>query len=142
MPCIEHVSMAESETSRAEQLESGESTAQLIRQALEDVEALARAEVGLASKELANEARDVAIVSLVLAVSIASGVVAIALGVAALVIRFGGTLDAAFGVAAGVLAITAACGIALGLTKMPKGILPRTRGRVARNISEMKDHFA
>lgn len=131
----------ESETLRAE-IDGGESTAQLIRQALEDVQDLARAEVGLASKELANEARDVAIVSLVLAVSIASGVAAIALGVGALVIRLGGTLGAAFGAAAGVLAITAASGIALGLTKMPKGIMPRTRGRVARNIAEMKDHFA
>lgn len=122
--------------------DDGASTAELIRQALEDVQDLARAEVALAGKELGSEARDVAIVSLVLAVSIAAGVCAIALGVGALIVGFGGTLAAALGVAAGILAIAAAVGIALALTKMPKGLLPRTRGRVAHNISEMKDHFA
>jgi hypothetical protein len=133
--------MAEPDTQRAEPGD-GESTAELLRQALEDVQDLARAQVALAGKELGSEARDIAIVSLVLAASIAIGVCAIALGVGALVVAFGGTLDGALGVAAGILAIAAACGIALGITKMPRGIMPRTRGRVARDISEVKDHFA
>jgi hypothetical protein len=132
--------MAEPDLRRATPNE--ESTAELIRQAIDDLRDLARAEVALAGKELGSEARDVAIVALVLAVSIAIGLCAIALGVGALVVAFGGSLEAALGIAAGVLAITSACGIALGLTKMPKGILPRTRGRVAHDISEMKDHFA
>jgi hypothetical protein len=133
--------MAQADTPRTAQ-DDGESTAELIRKALDDVQDLARAEVALAGKELGSEARDVAIVSLVLAVSIAAGVSAIALGTGALIVTFGGTIAAAFGVGAAILAIAAACGIALALTKMPKGLMPRTRGRVARDISEMKDHFA
>src|SRR5262249_23142754 len=86
-----------------------ESTGELSPQAIDDLRYLARAEVALAGKERGSEARDVAIVSLVLAVSIAVGLCAIALGVGALVVAFGGSIVAAFGVAAGVLAITAAC---------------------------------
>jgi len=119
-----------------------ESTAELIRAALEDVRDLARAEVALAGKELGTEVRDIAVVSLVAAASIAIGVCAAALAVAALIINYGGTLVAAFGTAAGLLAIVAAGGVVLSVARAPRGLLPRTRDRVAQNISQVKDHFA
>ncbi|HVW28220.1 MAG TPA: phage holin family protein [Polyangiaceae bacterium] len=122
--------------------EDGESTGELLRKALEDVQNLARAEVALAGKELGSEARDVALVSLVLAVSIAASVCAVALAVGALIVGLGGTLTAALGVAAAILAVTGAGGIAVSLSKAPKTLLPRTRDRVSRNLTEMKDHFA
>ncbi|HEX3596557.1 MAG TPA: phage holin family protein [Polyangiaceae bacterium] len=117
-------------------------TAELLRKALEDVQELARAEVALAGKELGDEVRGALITAIAIAASIAVGICAVAAGVAALIVAFGGTLVAAFGTAAAILAVAAASGIALTLARLPKSFLPRTRRRVAQDITEMKDHLA
>jgi hypothetical protein len=117
-------------------------TAELLRKALEDVQELARAEVALAGKEIGNEARDVLFTAIALSASIAVGVCAVAVGIAVLIVALGGPIVAALGVAAGLLALVAAVGVAMSLARFPKGFLPRTRRRVAEDISEMKDHFA
>jgi hypothetical protein len=118
------------------------STAELIRKALDDVQELAKAEVALAGKELGAEATSTFVTAIAMSVSIAVGVCAVATGVAALIVGLGGTTVAALASAAAILAIATAIGIVTSIARSPKGFLPRTRQRVAEDISEMKDHFA
>ncbi len=117
-------------------------TAELLRKALDDVQELVRAEVALAGKELGDEARGALVTSVAISASIAVGLSAVAMGIAALIVAFGGPVVAALGCAAALLAIAAGVGIALSLTSFPKNFMPRTRRRVAEDITEMKDHFA
>ncbi len=130
------------EASTQQQLDQGPTTAELLRRALDDVRELARAEVELAGKELGQEARDALLAAVVTAACVALAVCAVALGVGALVVGFGGSMAAALGVAAAIVAVAGGVGFAVSVGKLPKGFLPRTRRRVASDISTMKDHLA
>jgi hypothetical protein len=118
------------------------STAELVRNALSDVQELARAEVALAGKELGAEARGALVSSVVWSASIAVGIVAISLALAAVVVTFGGSAVEALGWAAGLLAVATGAGLAVASAQRPKRFLPGTRRRLARDIAELKDHLA
>ena len=141
MPCIASKAMLEAREHPAPTSDDVP-TAELIRKALSDVQELARAEVALAGKELGAEARGALFGSVVLSASVAAGIVAVALAVAALVVAFGGSVVVALFCAAGLLGVAAGVGVAVTFAQWPRRFLPGTRRRIARDIAELKDHLA
>ena len=116
-------------------------TAELVKKAFSDFRELARAEAALAGEELETEVRAAVVTAVVMSAAIAVGVVSIAISIAALVVSNGGSALAAFACAAALLGIAAVVGIAVGLARLPKSFLPKTRLRLARDVADVKDHL-
>jgi hypothetical protein len=140
MPCITSGEMLQSHE-QPERTADDASTAELVRKALADMQELARAEVALAGKELGTEARGALFSSVVLSASIAAGVAAVALALAAVIVAFGGSVVVALCCAAGLLGVAGGAGLAVTFAQWPKHFLPGTRRRITRDISELKDHL-
>jgi MFS family permease len=117
-------------------------TAELVSRALSDMRELARVEVALAVKEVETEARGAVIAIIVGSASIAAMLVAIALGLGAIITGLGGSVVEALGWSAGVFAVAAGIGLAVTYAELPKHPLLGTRRRIAGDLAQLKDHLA
>jgi hypothetical protein len=115
------------------------STADLVREAMDEAKELVRLEVALAKEEVKEELAQVEHA----AISLAAGasVIALCMLAVALVLALGGTALAALGVAGGFLAIAGVAGY-LGYGMLPKHPLEKTRHRLENDVNQLKEHIA
>ena len=119
----------------------GHSTRSLLRDAVAHTKELVRLELGLARQELGEELLQVRRAAILAGVAVALGLVFLSTLAFALVLAWGGTAVVALGVAAGVLAIAGGMG-ALAYRAIPKRPLARSRERLQKDLTHLKEHAA
>lgn len=117
------------------------STADLVREALDEAKELVRLEVELAKSEMTEELHEAKMAAVGFAVGAAFMVLALCLLSVALVLALGGTAIIALAVAGGFVMVAGA-GALFGYSKLPKKPLERTRNRVTGDIKSLKEHLA
>jgi hypothetical protein len=117
------------------------STADLVREAMDEAKELVRLEVALAKEEVKEELAQVQHAAISLGVAAGASVIVLCLLAVALVLALGGTALAALGVAAGFLAIAGIAGY-LGYGMLPKHPLEKTRHRLENDVNQLKEHIA
>ncbi|AKU94655.1 hypothetical protein AKJ09_01319 [Labilithrix luteola] len=122
-------------------LRNDASTAELLREALDEAKELARIEVELARADVKHEIVRSKRAAIGFAVAIVAALMVICLLGYALVMAFGGTALVALVVAGCFLA---AAGIAalIGYTLLPKKPLEATRSRLQLDVNHLKEHIA
>jgi hypothetical protein len=118
---------------------SDESSAQLIREALEEVRVLARAEVDLAKEDVRDELRRVEGAAIGFGVAAGCALLFLVLLVVALVLALGGTAVVALLVAACLLVIAVIAGL-IGYFVLPRKPLDKTRRRLGTDMRELREH--
>ncbi|MBN9160927.1 MAG: hypothetical protein BGO98_02090 [Myxococcales bacterium 68-20] len=117
------------------------STADLVREALEEAKELARIEIELARIEIQKEIKQARKAAVVFGIALAAGVLVLCLIAVALVIALGGTVLAALAVAGALLLIGVAAAFA-GYSLLSKKPLERTRHRLRSEVAQLKEHIA
>jgi uncharacterized membrane protein YqjE len=117
------------------------STADLVKEAMDEAKELVRLEVELAKEEVKEELRQIQRAGIGFAIALGSTLVALSLMAMALVLVLGGTPLVALGIAAGFLVISAIAGYA-GYGMWPKVPLEKTRNRLQNDMNQLKEHIA
>jgi uncharacterized membrane protein YqjE len=117
------------------------STADLVREALDEAKELVRIEVQLARDEVKEEILQTKKAAIAFGIAAGAGVLLLCALTIAVVFALGGTAVAALGVA-GVLVVLAVASALFGYTKLPKSPLGRTRNRLQTDVSQLKEHIA
>ncbi|MDB5214682.1 MAG: hypothetical protein JWO86_2609 [Myxococcaceae bacterium] len=117
------------------------STADLVREAMDEAKELVRLEVALAKEEVKEELAQVQHAAISFGVAAGASVIVLCLLAVALVLALGGTALAALGVAGGFLAVAGVAGY-LGYGMLPKHPLERTRHRLENDVNQLKEHIA
>lgn len=117
------------------------STADLVREALDEAKELVKLEVELAKTEVTEEIAGAKKAGIAFGIAGAFGVLALCMLAVALVLALGGTAIAALGVAAGFL-VVAGVGAGIGWTMIPKKPLGQTRHRLENDLKQLKEHLA
>lgn len=117
------------------------STADLVREAMDEAKELVRLEVELAKQEVKDELRHVERAAIAFGIAIAASIVVMALLAMALVLALGGTALVALAVAAVFLAISGVAGW-LGYGMLPKKPLEKTIRRLQTDMNQLKEHIA
>lgn len=117
------------------------STADLVKEAMDEAKELVRLEVELAKEEVKEELKQVEHAAIGFGIAAAASVIVLCLLAMALVFALGGTALAALAVAAGFLV---AGGIAawIGYGMLPKSPLEKTRHRLQNDVNQLKEHIA
>lgn len=117
------------------------STADLVREAMDEAKELVRLEMELAKQEVKDELRHVERAAISFGIAIGASIIVMALLAMALVLALGGTPLVALAVAAGFLAIS---GVAawLGYGMLPKKPLEKTIRRLQTDMNQLKEHIA
>jgi hypothetical protein len=118
---------------------SDESASQLVREALDDMRVLARAEVQLAKEDVREDLRRVEGAAIGFGAAAACALLVLVLLIVALVLAIGPSAIAALLVAAGFLGLGVVAG-AVGYAAMPRKPLDRTRQRLGTDVRELKEH--
>ena len=117
------------------------STADLVREALDEAKELVRIEIEIAKNEVEKEIAQAKKAAVGFGVALAAGVLVLCLLAVALVLALGGTPLAALGVAGGLLVIGGAAAFA-GYSLLPKKPLEVTRHRLKSDVTQLKEHIA
>jgi len=117
------------------------STADLVREAMDEAKELVRLEVELAKEEVKEEIAHVQRAAIGFGIAAASGIVVLSLLSVALVLALGGTAVAALIVAAVFLALGGLAAF-LGYRMLPKSPLEKTRHRLQNDVNQLKEHIA
>ena len=117
------------------------STADLVREALDEAKELVRIEIEIAKSEVEKEIAQAKKAAIGFGVALAASVLVLCLLAVALVLALGGTALAALAVAGGILVVGGAAGFA-GYTLLPKRPLERTRHRLRSDVTQLKEHIA
>jgi Flp pilus assembly protein TadB len=117
------------------------STADLVREAIDEAKELVRIEIEIAKNEVEREIKQAKKAAVGLGVALAAGVLVLCLLAVALVLALGGTPGAALGVAGAALVIGAVAGYA-GYVVLPKKPLTTTRRRLRTDVNQLKEHIA
>ena len=117
------------------------STADLVREAMDEAKELVRLEVELAREEVREEVQQAKRAAIGLGIAAAAAVMTMCLLAMALVFALGGTALAALGVAGGFLVVTAVAGYA-SYAMIPKSPLEKTRRRLKNDVNQLKEHIA
>jgi len=117
------------------------STADLVREALDEAKELVRLEVQIAKDEVKSELEEVKKAAIGFGIAIGMGVLFLSSLVTLLVIALGGTVIAAASVSGVFLLVGAIAGY-LGYAKLPKNPLVHTRRRVEADVKQLKEHIA
>jgi uncharacterized membrane protein YqjE len=117
------------------------STADLVREAMDEAKELVRLEVELAKEEVKEEIQHAKHAAISIGVALAAAVIVLCLLAVALVLALGGTPLAALLVAAGFLVVA---GVAawIGYGMIPKSPLEKTRHRLENDVNQLKEHIA
>jgi uncharacterized membrane protein YqjE len=114
-------------------------TSELVAGALAEARELAKLEVRIAVAELKEELVQAKRAAIAAGVGAASGVLALAALLVALILALGGTVVVAL-IAAGALAAVAVVSIVLAYASAPKSVLRHTRGQLKDDFSSLKEH--
>jgi uncharacterized membrane protein YqjE len=117
------------------------STADLVREAMDEAKELVRLEVALAKEEVKEELVQVQRAAISLGIAAGASVIVLCLLAVALVLALGGTALAALGVAGGFLVVAGVAGY-LGYGMLPKNPLEKTRHRLENDVNQLKEHIA
>ncbi|MBX3206998.1 MAG: phage holin family protein [Labilithrix sp.] len=117
------------------------STADLVREALDEAKELVRLEIEIARREVESEIVRAKRAAIGFAVALAATVVVLSLLALALVLSLGGTAVVALAVA-GVLFVLGGVAAFVGYSTLPRRPLERTRHRLGRGVSQLKEHIA
>ena len=117
------------------------STADLVREALDEAKELVRIEIEIAKNEVEKEIAQAKKAAVGFGVALAAGVLVLCLLAVALVLALGGTALAALGVAGGLLVIGGIAAFA-GYSVLPKKPLETTRNRLKSDVTQLKEHIA
>jgi hypothetical protein len=117
------------------------STADLVREAMDEARELVRLEIELGKEEVKLELKQAQHAAIALGIGAGAGVIVLCLLAVAIVLAFGGTAIAALLVAAAFLVLGGiAAGIGYGV--LPKSPLEKTRHRLQSNVNQLKEHIA
>jgi len=133
---IEH---APSERSHA--LLEEASTADLVKEAMNEAKELVQLEVALAKEEVKEELVQVKHAAIAGGIAAGAGLISLSLLAMALVLALGGTALVALAVAGVFLVIAAGAGYA-GYAMLPKAALGKTRSRLQNDMNQLKEHIA
>ncbi len=117
------------------------STADLVREALDEAKELVRLEVAIAKDEVKKEMKQAKAAAIAFGVALAAALVMLSLLAVAIVLAAGGTVVAALIVAAAFL-VVAGAGAAAGYAAVPKKPLDHTLSNVKRDVTQLKEHIA
>ena len=117
------------------------STAALVREALEEAKELVRLEIEMAKNEVEMELAWAKRAAIGFAVATVASVVTLSLLAMALVLALGGSAFAAL-VLAGVLFVVGGVAGIVRYSLLPKTPLARSRHRLEREVSQLKEHVA
>lgn len=117
------------------------STADLVREALDEAKELVRIEIEIAKNEVEKEIAQAKKAAVGFGVALAAGVLVLCLLAVALVLALGGTPLAAIGVA-GVLLVAGGAAAFTGYSLLPKKPLEQTRYRLKSDVAQLKEHVA
>ena len=117
------------------------STADLVREALDEAKELVRIEIELAKNEVQVEIGQAKKAAIGFGIAAGAGIVFLSLLGVALVLALGGTALVALAVA-GVMALIAGVAGYLAYAAVPKTPLERTRHRLKSDVTELKEHIA
>ncbi len=117
------------------------STADLVREAMDEAKELVRLEVELAKEEVKEELVQAKHAAISFGIALGASVIVLCLLAMALVLALGGTAVVALCVAAGFMVIG---GIAawVGYGMVPKSPLGKTRHRLENDVNQLKEHIA
>lgn len=118
-----------------------QSTADLVREAMDEAKELVRLEVELAKEEVREEIQQVQRAAIAFGVAAAASVIVLCLLAVALVLALGGTALAALGVAAGFLVLGFVSAF-VGYGMVPKKPMEKTRHRLQNDVNQLKEHIA
>lgn len=117
------------------------STADLVREALDEAKELVKIEVALAKDEVKKEVAQMKRAAIGFGIGLVFSVLFLTTMATALVLALGGTALVALAVAGGFLLIGGIAAYA-GYAMMPKKPLERTRHRLETDVNQLKEHFA
>jgi len=117
------------------------STADLVKEAMDEAKELVRLEVALAKEEVKEELKEVQHAAICLGIAAGASVIVLCLLAVAIVLALGGTALAALGVAGGFLVIAGVAGY-LGYGMLPKKPMEKTRHRLENDVNQLKEHIA
>jgi hypothetical protein len=116
------------------------STADLVVEAMDGARELARLEIALAKEEIKAELKHAERAAVGLGIALASSVLVLCLLSVALVLALGGTALVALLIALVFLVVGGVAGF-VGYGKLPKSPLERTRGRLEKDVKQLKEHL-
>ena len=117
------------------------STADLVREAMDEAKELVHLEVALAKEEVKEELAQLQHAAISLGIAAGASVIVLCLLAVALVLALGGTALVALGVAGGFLAVAGIAGY-VGYGMLPKNPLEKTRHRLENDVNQLKEHIA
>ncbi|MDB4935881.1 MAG: hypothetical protein JWP87_2853 [Labilithrix sp.] len=117
------------------------STADLVKEAMDEAKELVRLEVELAKEEVKEEIAHAKHAAISFGVALGAAVIVLCLLAVALVLALGGTPVAALLVAAGFLVVAGIAGW-IGYGMIPKSPLEKTRHRLENDVNQLKEHIA
>jgi len=117
------------------------STADLVREALDEAKELVKIEVALAKDEAKKELQQAKHAAIGFGVALALALVVLSLLAVSIVLALGGTAVAALGVAAVFLVLGGVAGY-VAWSMLPKKPLDHTVARVKRDVNQLKEHIA
>ena len=117
------------------------STADLVREAMEEAKELVRLEVELAKEEVKEELKQVERAAIGFGIAAAASVIVLCLLATALVFALGGTALAALAVAGGFL-VAGLVAAWVGYGMLPKKPMEKTRHRLQNDVNQLKEHIA
>lgn len=117
------------------------STADLVKEAMDEARELVRLEVALAKEEVKEELKQVQHAAISGGVALTAAILALTMLAVALVLALGGTALAAVLVAVGFLVIAGAAAF-IGYGMLPKSPMNKTRHRLENDVNQLKEHIA
>jgi len=117
------------------------STADLVREAMDEARELVRLEIALGKEEVKEELAQVKHAAISLGIAAGASMIVLCLLAVALVLALGGTALAALGVAGGFVVVAGIAGY-LGYGMLPKNPLEKTRFRLENDVNQLKEHIA
>lgn len=117
------------------------STADLVREALDEAKELVRIEIEIAKSEVEKELAQAKKAAVGFGVALGAGVLVLCLLAVALVLALGGTPLAALAVAGVLFVVSGGAGL-FGYARLPKKPLELTRHRLKSDVAQLKEHIA
>jgi hypothetical protein len=117
------------------------STADLVREALDETKELVRIEIEIAKSEFEQELGRAKKAAIGFGIALGASVLVLCLLAVALVLALGGTALVALAVAGGFF-VAAGLGAFFGYSVLPKDPMKRTRRRLKTDVNQLKEHIA
>ena len=117
------------------------STADLVREAIDETRELVGLEIELAKEEVKLELKQAQHAAIGFGIAGGATVIVLCMLAMALVLALGGTALAALGVAGGFVVVAGIAG-AIGYGALPKAPLEKTHDRLQSDVNQLKEHIA